>query len=373
MKTRKFKVGFLAILTAVFLTSCAKKTPQDACDCIKRTANAFMLQGTKLSSIDDLREPCKKILDLFEDDGPARAYITDCGNEVFTAIESKTLLPIEGEDIGDFDLFEFNNVAEYENFLKDKIKNANDEYKYLHSRIVIKNAYIITENDTKNRCETSSGYIESIYASNEQSLSDFPPKISLMIEDESLLNRIKPSLNFHYSNRIIDVEEEKTIPYIPGGSFEKVTHEVVKYQLLQDGVLERIQGPRTYYPDWNFKENVTKLENQCGLTNFRSDAKNGRYLFLRQDLDTRRAQLLYTQSLEERYGGYYALNKGEIIGRLSKVSRFGASQIKIIDMNLQELDFPKDIKGMSYDIDEIIEFTEAIRNEPRERSPYSIY
>ena len=43
----------------------------------------FMVQGVNIESIDDLREPCKDLLDHFKEDAAARAIILSAGEKVF--------------------------------------------------------------------------------------------------------------------------------------------------------------------------------------------------------------------------------------------------------------------------------------------------
>ena len=126
IKTIVLTIGFMLIIA-----SCSKK-PEDACDCIKNAANDFMLQGVKPKSIYDLKEPCKEIIEKFSDDSKARAMITACLDEIKIAIESKTLLPIEGEEMKSFQEYTFNNVKEFNTFFKDK----GFGYKYLNCKII---------------------------------------------------------------------------------------------------------------------------------------------------------------------------------------------------------------------------------------------
>ena len=76
------------IVASVFLTSCSKK-PEDACACIQKAANDFMVKGVKMESIDDLREPCKDLIDRFKEDATGRAMIIEAGTKTLESMKNK--------------------------------------------------------------------------------------------------------------------------------------------------------------------------------------------------------------------------------------------------------------------------------------------
>jgi hypothetical protein len=76
----KVVVSFFSI--CLFLFSCSTK-PQDACNCIKEAANKYVQEGVEIENIDDLREPCKDLIDKFKEDPSGRAMIIATGTQVF--------------------------------------------------------------------------------------------------------------------------------------------------------------------------------------------------------------------------------------------------------------------------------------------------
>ena len=80
---KKLTINISAIFIAIILLASCSKKPEDACGCIQKAANDFMVQGVKIESIDDLREPCKDLLDHFKEDAAARAIILSAGEKVF--------------------------------------------------------------------------------------------------------------------------------------------------------------------------------------------------------------------------------------------------------------------------------------------------
>ena len=184
-------------LLIFFLSSCSSSTPEDACNCIKQTANAFMLQGTKPSGIEDLRAPCADLIDKFNEDALGRALITDVATEVLEAIESKTLFAIEGEDFVDFETVEFNNIKDFEEWRDEIIAKDGGDYEVLNKKIVIKKAYFYTRTESIDDC--GSGKITDVYVSDladgQNNLNYGTESFEVVIEDESLLNAIKPSFN----------------------------------------------------------------------------------------------------------------------------------------------------------------------------------
>ncbi len=156
MKLEQTAIFFLIAITA--LTSC-KKNPKEACDCVKTTANEYMMKGIK-ANMEQLREPCAKILDQFKEDPKAVALISSCTDTVLKNIETRTLMEVDGKTPV-LPEFTFNNASE----AATAVDAEEGAYKYLNSRIIIKDCFIEkthleflpTEKDTFLICDASDG------------------------------------------------------------------------------------------------------------------------------------------------------------------------------------------------------------------------
>ena len=91
------KILMSFVLVGLFLTSCSSK-PEDACNCIKESANKYVQEGVEIESIDDIRIPCKELIDKFQEDPNARALIISTGTQVFANLENKQFTEIDGEE-----------------------------------------------------------------------------------------------------------------------------------------------------------------------------------------------------------------------------------------------------------------------------------
>ncbi|MFY8184433.1 MAG: hypothetical protein ACOVLD_00065 [Bacteroidia bacterium] len=150
---KKIIVNFTAIaLSAMILTSCAKK-PEDACVCIQKAANDFMVKGVKIESIDDLREPCKELIDQFKEDAAARALIVETGTSVLESLNNKELIKIEGDELPVLPAYTFNTIGE---FNKERSKDGG-EYKFFRTHVTVNEpVYLGSNSGWKNTAFSSS-------------------------------------------------------------------------------------------------------------------------------------------------------------------------------------------------------------------------
>lgn len=86
---------FVLTLLALALNACGPK-PEEVCDCIRQSANNFMLQGTRPSEA-KLLAPCAEMMAKLKDDGAAKVRIEADYEDVKKALEAKKLLAVDGK------------------------------------------------------------------------------------------------------------------------------------------------------------------------------------------------------------------------------------------------------------------------------------
>lgn len=252
---KKIITNLVAItLFSIILTGCSKK-PEDACDCIAKAANDFMVQGVKIESIDDLREPCKDLIDKFKDDAAGRALIIAKGQQVLESLQNKEFIKIEGEELPAFPTYTFNTLAEFIEAEHEKGGN----YKYWKTELTIKNAFIgpITHKD------------DSVYVTYGFSdlVADFKDKnIWIKFPKKQFDSTFTKSIALEFGNVVFDSKINNFIKY----NYNILS--VIKHQLEYpngDGWVET-----------QYRDQLKNIINQPGYENFVQDLKNGRYLWI---------------------------------------------------------------------------------------------
>ncbi len=258
---KKLIVNFRAIaLIAIVLTSCAKK-PEDACVCIQKAANDFMVQGVEIESIDDLREPCKDLIDQFKEDAAARALISETGTSVLESIEKKELIKIEGEELPAFPTYTFNTLAEF----IDLISKKGGKYKYWKTEVTIKDAFIGGHN--AHNAQNDSEYGATGYATFTADITD-------------------KNIGIRFPKKQFDSTFSKSIELpLFYGLFDSKTNNFVKYNSEIDGDIFSVIEHQLEYPNGNgwdetqYRDKLKNIISHPGYENFVQDLKNGRYLW----------------------------------------------------------------------------------------------
>lgn len=341
------KLNRTLLLTAsLFILSCTSKTPEDACDCIKETANAFMLQGTQISNIDDLREPCKETIDLFTEDAAARALITDCGKEVLEALERKELFEVNGVK-PEFPTKSFNTIEELNSFLTE----GSDKYKFHNYNIVINNSYVHTDNARlESLCQIPEPIVyDEIYLSDWQYASSRDwsneTRVRLSVKaSDSLAAVIPPSLEFE-DTHVIDVWEKRAVPY-----------QKDLYNLSQGLAEYTLGGYGVYISDvLSHDDYVNDLVGDC-LPDFVNDAAEGRYVFIYNDNGySYRKRVDSENYLMLNYGYNYAMCEGQTTGvlKLYKTS----PHLVLTGCDLKKTVMPEMLsEGLVYNISEYLNY-----------------
>ena len=326
---------FAASISLVILSSCSS-TPEEACDCIKNAANQFMLQGTLISNIDDLREPCQEIIDDHREDPAARALITDCGNEVFEALERKELFQID-EPL-DFETKRFSTVTEFIDFVNNlEIKNENDKYKYHNLNINIESCYFFTESRSDKKCNIGPGEFEHFSISDDRSGDPrgWNAKSFSVRADSSIKKRIYPSLDFYTNNNVVDIEGKFTMPLNSRSYMSNLADLYLKYKFRTIG---------WYYDSDEVESLLNKLANECLHQEVEMRFQNGGYRVLSDDEVSRLAEL---------YGDHYSMSKGSFSGVLKLYNT--ERHIWIEDLKVEQLELPEEINE-----GEVINFNEIM-------------
>jgi hypothetical protein len=118
------------------MISC-KYEPKEACDSIQKTANELMIPGVKITRINELSEPCKKMIDAVKGDAKGREMVTSLVKEVLANVETKTLFKTAGKDEA-FPVHSFKNLQK---FIK-ATDTKDGDYKYWRTTLEIEEVWI---------------------------------------------------------------------------------------------------------------------------------------------------------------------------------------------------------------------------------------
>lgn len=256
---KKLIIKISAIFIAIILLASCSKKPEDACGCIQKAANDFMVQGVKIESIDDLREPCKDLLDHFKEDAAARAIILSAGEKVFESLKNKELIKIEGEELPAFPTYTFNTLAEF----IDLQKKDGAIYKYWKTEVTIKDAFIsqiVSQNDSE--------YATTGYANVTANLTD-------------------KNIGIRFPKKQFDSTFSKSIQLpLFYGLFDSKSNNFIKYNSEINGDIRNVIEHQLEYPNGDgwvetmHRDELKNIISHAGYENFVQDLKNGRYLWL---------------------------------------------------------------------------------------------
>lgn len=322
-------IGVLMILLLV--SSCSTK-PEDACDCIKKAANDFMVQGVEIKSLDDLRAPCAKKLDKFTADAKARALIESVGKEVLENLKTKTLCKIDGEKLPAFPSYTFNNLNEFNEAIK-----KDGDYKYLKTTITIKEVYFggyLTqdlfqiENDTTYHFNGISN--QNYNGVNEPGLNYI--HILVNIKNKIDKSNFNNSLDLHHQTNFLIYDTKNKI-FIDNN----------KGDVWFESLIEKYIDGDAYTFNTYANEDIAKFAQEDNYKTYNDDLKNGRYLFFNSDgINKLRTADFKKEKL--------CLTKGSIKGTYLKEYSMGTILIDEFT-DLKKLDYPQLLKQPGTKID----------------------
>lgn len=257
------KIPFTIASLSLFIIGCSS-TPQDACECIQNAANDFMIQGVQIETIDDLREPCKDVIDKFKEDAAARALIVETGNGVFEHLKNKELIQIEGEDLPQFPKYTFQTLGEF----IDATKKEGGIYKYWRTEVTINDAYLGPMEDETNDVFGYSGFAESISDVTGKSIGIRFPKD--MVKPDFVKSIELPSYYGLFDSKTGNFIKEDTYSNLKGN--------------IRDVIEHQLQYPNgDGYVETHYRDQLMSILKTPGYENFIADLKNGRYLWLSED------------------------------------------------------------------------------------------
>jgi hypothetical protein len=234
------------VLSAIALTSCSKK-PEDACGCVEKAANAFMVQGVEIQSIKDLREPCKDLIDSFEEDAAARALIQETATRVLESLKNKELIKVEGEDLPVLPSYTFNTVAE---FNIERYKDGG-QYKFFRTHVTVNEpVYLGSNSGWKNTAFSSSAKDQNVAIILDSAIKDNPFYSGIDIDDFYLL------------------VDTKTHDFLLDSSKFKIASHTAHVLNWNEGSTSGIQKSIDAF---------NEIEKVVGFNTFISDLKTGRY------------------------------------------------------------------------------------------------
>lgn len=312
---RNFKK--LIVVALITMTYSCNKTPDDACDCLKNTANEYIVKGVKISSIDDLREPCKNILDKFKDDATARAKINDCAKDVFANWNDKVFNEVKGKKL-EFPSFTFNTPQDFINELSKDFA----EYKYWKTNVEVKGVYI----SNLKFSPFLDSFEDSLYllAAYPQQGNDFENRFVFSI-NKKMFDVTKFSEPFYspsYLRENVLVWDTKELKYIDlkGGYIRDYIKELLNADFSTNTtgtILEDVSFTGNYNSEpisikqW-YKNRIDYIVKDPQFTNFISDMKTGRY------------KLIGMGDFESVFGKgnlQFCLSKADIKGTMLKTDR----------------------------------------------------
>ena len=312
-----------------FLFSCSTK-PEDACNCIKEAANKYVQEGVEIENIDDVRVPCKDLIDKFQEDPSARAMIIATGTEVYANLENKQFTEIVGEDLPEFPSFTFNTIQEF----YDATRKPGGKYKYWRTNIEIKKAYLI--NAREDEYDNKLLYVfDAIYPRKNNSNED----IGIRIPRNKLdINKISKDLCFNELDQVFDTKDKLFLNQV-----DELAENDIHYKIsnIMSFLIDNPSGD----DDWGSNSEVsdlTEILESKKINNFLNELKNGRYLFIDDEM---------SKKLSEIYGEKYSLTEVSIKG----VVGYDDHEWNYIDAtsieNIKKLEIPSELKRKGNKID----------------------
>jgi hypothetical protein len=309
-------------LFAIILTSCSKK-PEDACGCIEKAANDFMVQGVKIESIDDLRQPCIDLIDQFKDDAAARALIIERGTKVLESLKNKELIKIEGEELPVLPSYTFNTIGE---FNTERFKDGG-EYKFFRTHIAINEPVYIGNHDVqrRNTAFSSSNKKSQIYIALDSTLKNNPFYSGIIIDEFYLL------------------VDTKTHNFVLDSSKLDIAAKTINLFNWNEGSISGISSSVNAF---------NEIEKVTGFNNFISDLKSGRYYrvgnFNQDGGDTKEFQK-QAASLENVFGRTMCFSKAEgfsgvyegksiTVDKINNITKLPPPNLELLNRTGEQLD-----------------------------------
>jgi hypothetical protein len=139
----KKSIQILSLLACILAVSC-KNNPQEVCNCLKKAANEYIINGVKPSK-NDLKESCKDLLESVKDKAEFRAPVESCGDEILELVATKRFSSIDGEEMPQYPTYTYENLKDFMTELypnNEDYENSKSLYKVYRSNIIIKNVYL---------------------------------------------------------------------------------------------------------------------------------------------------------------------------------------------------------------------------------------
>ncbi len=317
------------VLVGLFLTSCSSK-PEDACNCIKESANKYVQEGVEIESIDDIRIPCKELIDKFQEDPSARALIISTGTQVFANLENKQFTEIDGEDLPEFPSYTFNTIQDFHT----ATRKPGGKYKYWRTNVEIKKAYLI--NGHEDEYDNKPLFVfDAVYPRVVHSYDDIGIRIPRNKFD---MSKVSKDLNFAQMRQVFDTKDKMFLEQNNDLQEDDIDFKIAN---IMDLLIEHPNGD----DEWGSNSEVEDLNvimDSKKVRNFLADLKSGRYLLIEDNLSNK---------LEELYGEKYSLTEVSIKG----VVGYNDHEWNYIDAtsiyNIKKLDLPAELKRKGNKLD----------------------
>jgi hypothetical protein len=323
----KIVISFFSIF--LFLFSCSTK-PEDACDCIKESANKYVLEGVEIETVDDLREPCKDLIDKFQEDPAGRAMIIATATEVFSNLENKKFTEIDGEDMPEFPSYTFNTIQDF----YDATRKPGGKYKYWRTNVEIKKAFLIDAHEDE--YDNQPLYVfNAIYPRVNNSNEEIGIRIPRNKFD---IKKVSTHLNFAEMRQVFDTKSKMFLNQNNDLSENDLDFKIAN---IMDLLIEHPNGD----DEWGSNSEVEDLNvimESKKLSSFLTDLKSGRYLLIEDKVSSK---------LEAIYGEKYSLTEVSIKG----IVGYNDHEWNYIDAtsiyNIKILDLPSELKRSGNKLD----------------------
>lgn len=355
------KTIIVSLMVTSLLISCST-TPEDACGCIQQAANDYMLQGVKVSRMNDLRAPCQSQIDAVKNDAKARAKITACVTEVMENIENKTLCKVDTAS-PEFPAHSFKTMQDF----VEAVNKEGGEYKYWRTTITIDEVYIsslsaLNDSIFEKDKEGKEFYLIGGFAKQG---NDWSGNTALKISKKLVNPKLFQEPFKLYDKLIWDTKEHKYLD----GLFSKDT-EAAKYigDLLKEDYLVSVSGSEEglvqeyesqFLPNpYEYMEEVPKeawignrvqyTRQQKGFETFIEDMKKGRYKYITQE---------DFNKIAGNGSSHLCLTKAKIQGVVFKSQAGVGIEVSVIE-NIKKMPYPSLLSspGKTYDFSQYANF-----------------
>lgn len=358
MKKYLIFLGLIFIISLVMI-SC-KKSPEDACNCMKEAANTYILEGYETKSVDDIREPCLKLIEKFQDDANARILIENCWDEIQIAVKDKTLLKVEGK-IPKIPEYTFKTINDYEK----AVNSTNGHYKYWKTKVVIDEAYLTKFFTNITMFDNNDNLPDYLAAATSTQFHTLGNIVVLRIPKNIVDHKLYSQPICLEENYIFDTQDLEYIdnPFSESYNATKYMCHLMDRNLpLFTPVYNYGQNKYELYEyDKNLMDNPNNFEEIGGLTKFYTSRinytiKNTKYKNLVYDLRNGRFKYITKEEFEKVAGkgnNAISLTKAKIYG---EIYEDGVGELSIIVSkieNIKKIEVPPFFKqpGKSYEME----------------------